>query len=111
MMSITKRLWSCLLVLVLLIPAISFHDDAISLAAFRSNDIRSDDTISAVGPFQNSDYDSILATLLDRLEILQVGSKCTLYIDVSSTPIHLTEIVDGCNRSVSAPVGRAPPSA
>jgi hypothetical protein len=108
-MSKLKFSCTCLLALVLLFPAISAHDDAISLSAFRSTGVPSDDSLSAARHTPESDDDSVLATLLDRLEALHVGSICILHVDVSSTPFHRIEFARGSNRSVSAPVGRAPP--
>src|SRR5438477_4009300 len=73
-MSIIKHLCTCLLVLVLLVPAISAQDDAIRLSAVLSNGSPADDAVSAVGHFLLSGDDSGLATLLERLENLHVGS-------------------------------------
>jgi len=108
-MSIINRVCSGLLILLLLFPAISSHDDAISISRFLSNDSPADDSLAAVRLFSMSDDDSLLATLLDRLETLHVGTVCSLHFDVSSTPFQLLESGETCNRSVAAPVGRAPP--
>jgi|SRR4051812_46904351 hypothetical protein len=108
-MVIIKRLCACFLALVLLIPAISFHDDAIRLSAFFSDEGPNDDALTVKGHFQDSDYDPVLATLLEGLEYIHVGSICSLHIDPSSTPCVLIESAGSCNRSVAAPVGRAPP--
>lgn len=104
-----KRLCTCLLVLVLLVPAISFHDDAIRLSAFLTDEGPNDESLAVKGHFQDSDYDPVLATLLEGLEYLHVDSVCSLHVDVSSSPCVLIESADSCNRSVAAPVGRAPP--
>jgi hypothetical protein len=111
MMPIVKRLCTSILVLVLLIPAISAHDDAISIAGIRVDDIRTDDTLTAVRQVSNSDDDSLLATLIDRLEVMQVGSICALHVDITSAPFCGFESVVSYNRSTTAPVGRAPPAA
>lgn len=108
-MSIFKRFYACLLVLVLLAPAISIHDDAISLATLTSSEVPSDESLIAIRHLSKSDFDPTLATLLDRLENLQVVSTCVLHVDISSAPYHPFETAARCNRSVAAPVGRAPP--
>lgn len=108
-MVINKRLCTWLLALVLLVPAISFHDDAIGLSAFLTSEGPSDDSLAVKGHFPDSNYDSVLATLLEGLESFHVDSVCSLHVDVSSTPCVLIESAISCNRSVAAPVGRAPP--
>ena len=108
-MVIIKRLCTCFLALVLLLPAISFHDDAIRLSAFLTDEGSTDDALTVKGHYQDSDYDPALATLLEGLEHIYVASVCALHIDVTSTPCVLIESAGSCNRSVSAPVGRAPP--
>jgi len=108
-MVINKRLCTWLLALVLLVPAISFHDDAIRLSAFLTNEGPSDDALTVKGHFPDSNHDSVLATLLEGLESLHVVSVCILHVDVSSTPCVLIDSETSCNRSVAAPVGRAPP--
>jgi len=110
-MVISKRLCTWFLALVLLVPAISFHDDAIRLSAFLTNEGTGDDSLTVKGDCPDSNHDSVLATLLEGLESLHVDSACSLHIDVSSTPCVLIESADSCNRSVAAPVGRAPPAA
>ena len=108
-MVIIKRLCTFLLALVLLVPAISFHDDAIRLSAFLNDEGPGDDSLTVKGHYQDSNYDPALATLLEGLEYIHVASVCSLHIDVSSTPCVLIESAGSCNRSVTAPVGRAPP--
>jgi hypothetical protein len=108
-MVIIKRLCACFLALVLLVPAVSFHDDAIRLSAFLTAEGPSDDSLTVKGHYQDSSYDSVLATLLEGLDYIHVASVCSLHIDVSSTPCVLIESACSCNRSVTAPVGRAPP--
>jgi hypothetical protein len=108
-MVIIRRLCTFFLALVLLVPAVSFHDDAIRLSAFLTDEGANDDALTVKGHFQDSDYDPVLATLLEGLEYVHVGSICSLHIDASSTPCVLIETAGSCNRSVAAPVGRAPP--
>jgi len=108
-MVIIKRLCTFFLALVLLIPAISFHDDAIRLSAFLTDEGPSDDSLTVKGHYQDSNYDPALATLLEGLDYIHVVSVCSLHVDVSSTPCVLIEFAGSCNRSVTAPVGRAPP--
>ena len=108
-MVIIKRLFTCFLVLVLLVPAISFHDDAIRLSAFLTEEGPTDDSLTVKGHYQDSNYDPALATLLEGLEYIHVASVCALHIDISSTPCVLIESAGSCNRSVASPVGRAPP--
>ena len=108
-MVIIKRLCTCFLLLALLVPAISFHDDAIRLSAFLTEEGPPDDSLTVKGHYQDSNYDPILATLLEGLEFIHVASVCALHIEVSSTPCVLIESAGSCNRSVAAPVGRAPP--
>jgi hypothetical protein len=108
-MVIIKRLCTCFLVLALLVPAISFHDDAIRLSAFLTEEGPADDLLTVKGHYPDSNHDAALATLLEGLEHIYVASVCALHIDVSSTPCVLIESAGSCNRSVSAPVGRAPP--
>jgi len=110
-MAITKRLCTFLLVFALLVPAISFHDDAIWLSAVLAGEGAGEDALAAVGHFPDSDYDPLLAILLEGLENIHVDSDCSLHIDVSSAPLDLIEFVGSCNRSVASPVGRAPPVA
>jgi len=106
-----KRLCTCFLALVLLVPAISFHDDAIRLSAFLTDEGPSDDSLTVKGHYQDSNYDPVLAILLEGLDYIHVASVCSLHIDISSTPCVLIETAGSCNRSVTAPVGRAPPLA
>ena len=106
-----KHLCTSLLALVLLVPTISFHDDAIRLSAFLTNEGTSDDSLTVKSHFQDSDYDPVLAALLEGLEFIHVSSACSLHVDVSSTPCVLIESANSCDRSVAAPVGRAPPVA
>jgi hypothetical protein len=108
-MVIIKRLCTCFLALVLLVPAISFHDDAIRLSAFLTDEGPNDDSLTVKGHYQDSNYDPALATLLEGLEYIHAASVCALHIDVSSTPCVLIESEGSCNRSVASPVGRAPP--
>ena len=108
-MLIIKRLCTCFLALVLLVPAISFHDDAIRLSAFLTDEGSNDDSLTVKGHFQDSNYDQALATLLEGLECFHVASACSLQVDNSSSPCVLIESVGSRNRSVAAPVGRAPP--
>ena len=104
-----KRLCTCFLLLVLLVPAISFHDDAIRLSAFLTDEGPTDDSLTVKGHYQDSNYDTALATLLEGLDYVHVAWVCALHIDISSTPCVLIESAGSCNRSVAAPVGRAPP--
>jgi hypothetical protein len=108
-MVIIKRFCAFFLALVLLVPAVSFHDDAIRLSAFLTDEGPNDDALTVKGHFQDSDYDPVLATLLESLEYIHVGSIFSLHIDASSIPCVLIESAGSCNRSVAAPVGRAPP--
>jgi hypothetical protein len=108
-MLIIKRLSTCFLALALLVPAISFHDDAIRLSAFVNDEGPYDDSLTVKGYYQDSNYDPALATLLEGLEYIHAASVCSLHIDVSSTPCVLIESVGSRDRSVAAPVGRAPP--
>jgi hypothetical protein len=108
-MLIIKRLCTCFLALVLLVPAISFHDDAIRLSAFLTAEGANDDSLTVKGHFQDSNYDPSLATLLEGLEVFHVATACSLHFDVSSSPCFLIESVGSRDRSVAAPVGRAPP--
>ena len=108
-MLIIKRLCTCLLALALLVPAISIHDDAIRLSAFLTDEGPNDDSLTVKGHFQDSDYDPALAALLEGLEYIHVAPACSLQVDVSSSPCVLIESVGSRNRSVAAPVGRAPP--
>jgi hypothetical protein len=108
-MSFTKRLGASLLFLVLLVPAISSHDDALRLSAFVANASHTDDCIAGMRNRPESDYDPTLAAFPDLLETLQVGSVCSLHVEVFSLPVHRSESAGESNRSVAAPVGRAPP--
>jgi hypothetical protein len=108
-MVIIKRLCACFLALVLLVPAVSFHDDAIRLSAFLTDESPNDDALTLKGHYGDSDYDPVLAILLEGLDYIHVASICSLHIDISSTPCVLIESSGSCNRSVAAPVGRAPP--
>ena len=109
-MSITRRICTFLLVLAVRCPAISAQDDTIRLSTILINDSSSEESITPLRHFQNTGDDPSLATLFDWLETLQVGAVCALQIEISSTPIQLNESAFGSNRSVSAPVGRAPPA-
>ena len=110
-MLIIRRLCTCFLALVLLVPTISFRDDAIRLSAFLTDEGPSDDSLTVKGHFQDSDYDPALAVLLEGLECIHLAPVCSLHVDVSSSPCVLIESVGSRNRSVAAPVGRAPPLA
>lgn len=110
-MPIIKRCCAFFLVLVLLVPAISIQDDAISLAALTAIDGSGDDSVTAIRHLSKSEFDPTLATLLDRFETLQVASACVLHVEISSTPYHPFETSVRCNCDVTAPVGRAPPGA
>ncbi|HLQ77250.1 MAG TPA: hypothetical protein VK210_07840 [Terriglobia bacterium] len=109
-MSIIKRLCTCIFVLLLLIPAISIHDDAVSLSAFQPGDNSIDDTLVAVRHLAKADFNSTQATLLENLETLHVAPVSALHVQISSTPFHLIETIEGCNYNVAVPVGRAPPA-
>jgi hypothetical protein len=106
----TKLFCACLLAAVLLIPSISSHDDAIRLSTFKSGieNSQGNALVSARG-FVKSDLDPTLATLLDALDSIHIGDACTFQFDFTSAPLLLNEHDLGCNRSVAAPVGRAPP--
>ena len=109
-MAIIKRLCTCIFVFLLLIPALSTHDDAVSLSAFQPGYNSNDNTLVAVRHLAKASFDSAQATLLENLETLQVAPVSVLHIQISSTAVHLIETTEGCNRNVAVPVGRAPPA-
>ena len=109
-MAIIKRLCTCIFVFLLLIPALSTHDDAISLSAFQPGVNSNDNTLVAVRYVSKANFDTAQATLLENLETLQVAPVSVLYIQISSTAVHLIETTVGCNRNVTVPDGRAPPA-
>jgi len=105
-----KSLCTCLLAAVLLIPAISAHDDAIRLSTFQSGINADADSLVSVHGLPKAELDSTLAALLEGLDTLQVGDACNFQFDFTSAPFRLNDESRGCNRSVAAPVGRAPPA-
>jgi len=104
-----KRLCTCLLAVLLLIPAISAHDDAIRLSAFQTGVSTQEESLIAVHHLGKTDFDSTLATLLDGLDTIHIGNSCIFSLSITSAPLLLSEEHHGCNRSVTAPAGRAPP--
>jgi len=108
-MSRLKRFCTYLLAAVLLIPAISAHDDAIRLSVFQTGAAQ-EDSLTAVRDLGKTDFNSSLATLLDALDTFQIGDACTFSLNITSAPILLSDEIPGCNHSVAAPVGRAPPA-
>jgi hypothetical protein len=104
-----KRFCTCLLAAVLLIPAISAHDDAIRLSAFQTVVNTQDESLVAVH-LGKTDFDSTLATLLDGLDTIHIGNACIFSLSITFSPLLLIEESRGCNRSVAAPAGRAPPA-
>jgi hypothetical protein len=79
---------TCFLVLVLLVPAISFHDDAIRLSAFLTDEGPNDDSLTVKGHYQDSNYDPALATLLEGLEYIHVASVCALQSMSPPLPVY-----------------------
>ena len=104
-----KCIFTFLLAAVLLIPAISAHDDAIRLSVFQSGAGQNDSLIAAQN-LSKTDFNSALAALLDGLDTIHIGNACILSLNITSAPLHPYEVNSGCNRSVAAPVGRAPPA-
>jgi hypothetical protein len=109
-MSITSRICTFLLLLAVLFTAISAQDDAISLSTFIFNDSSTEDSLTPLPHFQNSDYDPSQASSFDWLETLHVGAVCSLHLELSSVPIHRNDSVGESSLSVTSPVGRAPPA-
>jgi len=105
-----KRFCTCLLAAVLLIPALSAHDDAIRLSTFQPEVNTQDESLVAVQNLGKTDFDSTLATLLDGLDTVHIGNACIFSLSITSIPLLLSEDNRGCYRSVAAPVGRAPPA-
>jgi hypothetical protein len=110
-MSNFRRAATLFLTLVLLFPALSFHDDAVRLSSFSFDDSASDDSLSVLKQFSKSDDNPNLATLLDWLDAIYVDSICSLYVDVSSSPHHGVESAFGIDGRVVSSAGRAPPTA
>ena len=104
----TKCIFTFLLAAVLLIPAISAHDDAIRLSVFQSGAGQNDSLIAAQN-LSKTDFNSALAALLDGLDTIHIGNACVFSLSINSAPLLPSEASQDCNRSVAAPVGRAPP--
>ena len=104
-----KRFYTYLLAAILLIPAVSAHDDAIRLSVFQTGTSQ-DNSLIAVKDLGKTDFNSSLATLLDALDTFQIGNACIFSLNITSTPILLTEENSGSTHSAAAPVGRAPPA-
>ena len=109
-MSWISRICTVLLVLALLFPALSTNDDAISLAALPSPDAADGDHLAALPHQQKSDDDSTLATILDSLDVLHVDAVCALHIEISASPLYISQSAAGSNSSVAVPAGRSPPA-